>query len=120
MFKKYLGVLMSHGKRMFKGGIAGVMTVMSFFGFPIVSFAGPTGGTTGGGGGGSYTKPLDSLKTILITVLGAAGGAVLAYGIYSIAKSVKKQEQGGIEDAIGTLVMGGIMVGGATIIGLLV
>ena len=119
MFKKCLGVLMSHGKRMFRGGIAGVMTVMSFFGFPVVSFAGPQGGTPGGGGG-SYTKPLDSLKTILITVLGAAGGAVLAYGIYSIAKSVRKQEQGGIEDAIGTLVMGGIMVGGATIIGLLV
>lgn len=118
MFNKYLGVLMSHGKRMLRGGIAGVMTVMSFFGFPVVSFAGQPGGTPGGGGG-SYTKPLDALKTIIITILGAGGGAVLGYGIYSIAKSVKKQDQGGIEDAIGTLTMGGIMIAGGTVIGLL-
>ena len=117
MFKKCLGDLKSHVRRMIRGGITGVMTVMAFFGFPIVSFAGPQGGTPGGGG--SYTKPLDALKTIIITILAAGGAAVLGYGVYSIAKSVKKQDQGGIEDALGTLIMGGIMVAGGTVIGLL-
>lgn len=118
MFKKCLGDLKSHGRRMIRGGITGVMTVMAFFGFPIVPFA-RQGDTTGGGGGGLYTKPLDALKTIIITILAAGGAAVLGYGVYSIAKSVKKQDQGGIEDALGTLVMGGIMVAGGTVVGLL-
>ena len=67
----------------------------------------------------SYTKPLDSLKTVILTVLGSAGAAVLAYGIYSIAMSFRKKDQGGIEDAINTIAMGAIMLGGSFLIGVL-
>lgn len=118
MFKKCLGVLMSHGKRMFKGGIAGVMTVMSFFGFPVVSFAGQQGGTTGGGGG-TYLKPITSFTDIMIAILEKGGIAVLAVGAVSLGNAVRKQQQGGIEDAIGILILGGIMLGARIIIGVL-
>ena len=66
-----------------------------------------------------YTKPLDSFKTVILTVLGSAGAAVLAYGIYSIAMSFRKKDQGGIEDAINIIAMGAIMLGGSYLIGFL-
>lgn len=67
----------------------------------------------------SYTQPLVSLKTVILTLLGSFGGVILAYGIYSIAMSFRKKDQGGIEDAVSTIGMGAICLCGSVIVGVL-
>lgn len=108
MLKKISTYLKSHINKIIIRGSSIFTIACTIVGSSVDAFAGPAPG--------SYTAPLTSLKTIIISLLAAGGAAVLAYGVYSIAKSVKKQDQGGIEDAIGTLVMGGIMVAGSAVV----
>ena len=60
---------------------------------------------------GDYTKGINKLKTIFVTVIGAAGVIVLAYGGLNFAESFKKKDQNGEFNALYTVAAGTIMVG---------
>lgn len=64
----------------------------------------------------SYTSPLIKLKTVFISILGAAGVLVLLYGIVKFAESFQKKDQNGEYSAIYTVVAGGILLGASAII----
>lgn len=109
MLKKISTYLKSHINKLIIRGSSIFTIACTIVGNSVYAFADPSKTS-------DYTTPLKSLKTVILDILFYGGCAVLAYGIYSIAKSVKKTDQGGIEAAIDTLVMGGIMVAGSTLI----
>lgn len=119
MLKKISDYLKSHISKMIIRGLSIFTIACMMVESSVDAFATPSSSSSSSSGAGDYTKPLTALKTVITDLLFAGGCAVLAYGVYSIAKSIKKQDQGGIEDAIGTLVMGGIMVAGTTLVGTL-
>ena len=58
-----------------------------------------------------YTKGINNLKTIFVTVIGAAGVVVLGYGGLKFAESFQKKDQNGEYSALYTVAAGAIMCG---------
>lgn len=59
----------------------------------------------------SYTAPLTKLKSVLTTILAAAGIIVIIYGAIKFAISFQKMDQNGEHQAIYTIIAGGVLVG---------
>lgn len=59
----------------------------------------------------SYTAPLTKLKTVMITILTAAGIILLIYGGAKFAISFQKMDQNGEHQAIYTIIAGGVLLG---------
>lgn len=68
---------------------------------PIPVYAGDT----------SYLNPLNKLKTVMFSIIAAAGVLVLGYGGVKFAVSFQKMDQNGEHQAIYTIIAGGIMLG---------
>ena len=64
----------------------------------------------------AYLQPLNKLKTVMISIVAAAGVIVLIYGGVKFAESFQKKDQNGEFSAIYTIVAGGIMIGISAII----
>lgn len=64
----------------------------------------------------SYLAPINKLKTVLISIVSAAGVIVLIYGGVKFAESFQKKDQNGEYMAIYTIIAGGIMIGIGAII----
>lgn len=59
----------------------------------------------------SYLNPLNNLKTVMFSIIAAAGVLVLGYGGVKFAVSFQKMDQNGEHQAIYTIIAGGIMLG---------
>lgn len=59
----------------------------------------------------SYTKPLDNLKTVLISIAVAAGAVLLIYGGIRFAIAFQKMDQNGEHQAIYTMIAAGVLLG---------
>lgn len=64
----------------------------------------------------SYIEPINKLKTVMLSIVGAAGVIVLLYGVVKFAESFQKKDQNGEYSAIYTIVAGAIMIGASAII----
>ncbi|MBD5556865.1 MAG: hypothetical protein HDQ95_16370 [Roseburia sp.] len=62
-------------------------------------------------GDASYLSPLNKLKTVMFSIIAAAGIIVLGYGGLKFAVSFQKMDQNGEHQAIYTMIAGGIMIG---------
>lgn len=67
----------------------------------------------------SYLKPLNTLKTIAISIVVAAGALVLIYGVVKFGTSFQKMDQNGEHQAIYTIISGVVMIGVSAIVGAL-
>lgn len=68
---------------------------------------------------GSYTAPLENLKTVLITISGAAGAVLIVYGAIRFAIAFQKMDQNGEHSAIYTIIAGAVLGGISVVLGVL-
>lgn len=66
--------------------------------------------------GNAYLNPLTNLKTIMISIVAAAGVIVLIYGGVKFAISFQKMDQNGEHQAVYTIIAGGVMIGISAIV----
>lgn len=67
----------------------------------------------------SVTKPLDTLKTLVLAVIGGYGVIILAKNVSEFAQSYQQQDSSGMHSALKGIVGGIMMAGISTIIGLI-
>lgn len=67
----------------------------------------------------SVTKPLDTLKTLVLAVIGGYGVIILAKNVSEFAQSYQQQDSSGMHSALKGIVGGLMMAGISTIIGLI-
>lgn len=103
---KKMNGLISRAKRKLvsaiSGGIMGVMLM----------------GTTcfAASGTSAVTQPLDSLKTLVIAVIGAVGVIILAKNVMEFAQAYQQQDSSTMNSALKGIVAGVIMAGISTVL----
>ena len=66
--------------------------------------------------GKSYIQPLTKLKTIIITISGAAGAVLLVFGGIRFAVAFQKMDQNGEHAAVYTMIAAGVLIGMSAIV----
>ena len=67
----------------------------------------------------SVTKPLDSLKTLLLSVIGAVGVIILAKNVMEFAQAYQAQDSSTMNSALKGIVAGVMMAGISSVLGIL-
>ena len=78
----------------------------------------PAGGSTGTSTN-SITAPLESLKTLVIAVIGAVGVIILAKNVMEFAQAYQQQDSSSMNSALKGIVAGVLMAGISTVLALL-
>ena len=106
--------LFSGMKKKLVAGAAGAVMAVNML--PIQVFA-ATGGATGGTADTSaITAPLDSLKTLVIAVIGAVGVIILAKNVMEFAQAYQQQDSSTMNSALKGIVAGIMMAGISTVL----
>lgn len=106
--------LFSGMKKKLVAGVAGAVMAVNML--PIQVFA-ATGGATGGTADASaITAPLDSLKTLVIAVIGAVGVIILAKNVMEFAQAYQQQDSSTMNSALKGIVAGIMMAGISTVL----
>ena len=106
--------LFSGMKKKLVAGVAGAVMAVNML--PIQVFA-ATGGATGGTADTSaITAPLDSLKTLVIAVIGAVGVIILAKNVMEFAQAYQQQDSSTMNSALKGIVAGIMMAGISTVL----
>ena len=84
--------------------------IIAYYNLPVTVYANDTG---------AYLKPLNNLKTILLSIVGTAGVIVLIFGIVRFGIAFQKMDQNGEHAAIYTMITGGIFAGAGIILAVL-
>lgn len=106
--------LFSGMKKKLVAGVAGAVMAVNML--PIQVFA-ATGGATGGTADASaITAPLDSLKTLVIAVIGAVGIIILAKNVMEFAQAYQQQDSSTMNSALKGIVAGIMMAGISTVL----
>ena len=106
--------LFSGMKKKLVAGVAGAVMAVNML--PIQVFA-ATGGATGGTADASaITAPLDSLKTLVIAVIGAVGVIILAKNVMEFAQAYQQQDSSTMNSALKGIVAGIMMAGITTVL----
>ncbi|MBR4966397.1 MAG: electron transporter RnfA [Lachnospiraceae bacterium] len=101
-------------KKKLVAGAAGAIMAVNML--PIQVFA-ATGGATGGTADASaITAPLDSLKTLVIAVIGAVGVIILAKNVMEFAQAYQQQDSSTMNSALKGIVAGIMMAGISTVL----
>lgn len=85
--------------------------IIAYYNIPVTAYA--------SGDTGAYLKPLNNLKTIMLSIVATAGVIVLIFGIVRFAVAFQKMDQNGEHAAVYTMITGGIMAGAGTILAVL-
>lgn len=67
----------------------------------------------------SVTKPLDTLKVLVLAVIGGYGVIILAKNVSEFAQAYQQQDSSGMHSALKGIVGGLMMAGISTVIGLI-
>ena len=67
-------------------------------------------------GAGSITQPLDSLKTLLLSVIGAVGVIILAKNVMEFSQAYQQQDSSSMNSALKGIVAGIMMAGISTVL----
>lgn len=94
------------GWKKIKTGVLGIITGAWLL--PMVSLAADE---EGGGGTGTITAPLESLKTLIIAVIGAVGVIILAKNVMEFAQAYQQQDSATMNSALKGIVAGVMMAG---------
>ena len=85
------------------------MGYMAFASMPLTVFATSAGPA-------SITQPLDNLKTIVISVIGAVGVIILAKNVMEFAQAYQQQDSSTMNSALKGVVAGIMMAGISTVL----
>lgn len=85
---------------------------MAFASMPATVFAASAGPA-------SITQPLDNLKTIVISVIGAVGVIILAKNVMEFAQAYQQQDSSTMNSALKGIVAGVMMAGISTVLSFL-
>ena len=80
---------------------------------PSIVYAAGTGDTS------SVTAPLDSLKTLVIAIIGAVGVIILAKNVMEFAQAYQQQDSSTMNSALKGIVAGIMMAGISTVLSFL-
>lgn len=72
-----------------------------------------------GGGTSAITQPLDNLKTLVISVIGAVGVIILAKNVMEFAQAYQQQDSSTMNSALKGIVAGVMMAGISTVLSFL-
>ena len=103
--------LFSGMKKKLVAGAAGAVMAVNML--PIQVFA-ATGGTAADTS--AITAPLDSLKTLVIAVIGAVGVIILAKNVMEFAQAYQQQDSSTMNSALKGIVAGIMMAGISTVL----
>lgn len=67
----------------------------------------------------SVTKPLDTLKVLVLAVIGGYGVIILAKNVSEFAQAYQQQDSSGMHSALKGIVGGLMMAGISTVVGLI-
>lgn len=67
-------------------------------------------------GAGAITQPLDSLKTLMLAVIGAVGVIILAKNVMEFAQAYQQQDSSTMNSALKGIVAGIMMAGISTVL----
>ena len=67
-------------------------------------------------GAGAITQPLDSLKTLMLSVIGAVGVIILAKNVMEFAQAYQQQDSSTMNSALKGIVAGIMMAGISTVL----
>ena len=67
-------------------------------------------------GAGAITQPLDNLKTLVISVIGAVGIIILAKNVMEFAQAYQQQDSSTMNSALKGIVAGVMMAGISTVL----
>ena len=73
----------------------------------------------GGTDTSSVTKPLDSLKTLVIAIIGAIGVIILAKNVMEFAQAYQQQDSSTMNSALKGIVAGVMMAGISSVLSIL-
>ena len=96
-----------------KGRLSKVKKAAAVFGSAAYLAAGavPMTAFAAGGGAGAITQPLDNLKTLVISVIGAVGVIILAKNVMEFAQAYQQQDSSTMNSALKGIVAGVMMAG---------
>ncbi len=96
----------------FKKGAAGAVLAAGYMAtmLPTTVLAAGTGDTS------TITAPLDNLKTLVITIIGAVGIIILAKNVMEFAQAYQQQDSSTMNSALKGIVAGVIMAGISTVL----
>lgn len=72
-----------------------------------------------GGGASAITQPLENLKTLVISVIGAVGVIILAKNVMEFAQAYQQQDSSTMNSALKGIVAGVMMAGISTVLSFL-
>ena len=72
-----------------------------------------------GSGADAVTKPLENLKTLVISVIGAIGVIILAKNVMEFAQAYQQQDSSTMNSALKGIVAGSMMAGISTVLSFL-
>lgn len=107
--KKVTAKLKDMNKKILVPALAGTMVAIN--GLPITAFA--AGDTS------AVTKPLESLKTLVIAIIGAIGVIILAKNVMEFAQAYQQQDSSTMNSALKGIVAGVMMAGISSVLSLL-
>ena len=103
------GKLKNFGKKVLVPAMAA--TVMTMYNAPMVAFAKGNSADTS-----AITAPLDNLKTLIISVIGAVGVIILAKNVMEFAQAYQQQDSSTMNSALKGIVAGVMMAGISTVL----
>ena len=106
---KVVTKLKDMNKKILVPALAG--TVAALNGMPIIVFA--AADTS------AVTKPLESLKTLVIAIIGAIGVIILAKNVMEFAQAYQQQDSSTMNSALKGIVAGVMMAGISSVLSLL-
>lgn len=78
---------------------------------PVTVFAG--GGSSGGG---SYVAPINALKSVMLSIITAAGVIIIIWGVVRFAIAFQKHDQNAEYAGIFTIVAGALLIGAQAVL----
>lgn len=103
-----------------RGGLVRkVRKAVSFLGGSLFMAAGVLPMTAFAAGGQSITQPLENLKTLVLSVIGAIGIIILAKNVMEFAQAYQQQDSSTMNSALKGIVAGVMMAGISTVLSFL-
>lgn len=96
-------VLFTGMKKKMAAGVAGAVMAANML--PVQVMAAAPGGTS------AITQPLENLKTLVISVIGAVGVIILAKNVMEFAQAYQQQDSSTMNSALKGIVAGVMMAG---------
>lgn len=119
--RKILSGLILSGIKMGKKGFSKIKKIAGTIGMAVylAGNAVPMAVLASGEGASAITQPLENLKSLVISVIGAVGVIILAKNVMEFAQAYQQQDSSTMNSALKGIVAGVMMAGISTVLSFL-